>query len=140
MLSNKKASTLVAENLIFIILNVLFFVILVIFIINQGSSESSYEKTYSKQIALLIDSAKPGMILKLNMAEGKEIADSNDFDFSRVVSINGNSVNVKLSERTGHSYEFFNDVNVSYYPDELSDGRYNSNYIFTINSKEPQNE
>jgi len=63
---NKRGEILV-ENLIFIILNLAFVVIMVLFLLKQGSGATIMENTYSKQIALMIDVAKPGMLLKINL-------------------------------------------------------------------------
>ena len=105
---NKKGIIL-AENLVFIILNIVFLTILILFEVKQGSGAVVLEESYAKNIALLIDSAKPVMILKLNMEDAKKLAEKNDLDFSKkgeVVQINGNIVTVKLSEKGGYSYSF----------------------------------
>lgn len=118
------------ENIIFIILNLLFLIILVLFIARQGGGAIVLEQSYAKQIALLVDSAKPVMIINLNMDKAKKLADKNKIDFSEVVKINGNIVTVKLSERGGYSYSFFNDVDVTAFP-----GVREGVYTFTINEE-----
>jgi hypothetical protein len=130
---NKRGDILVG-NIIFLMLNFIFLSILILFLMKQGSGAIVLEQAYAKQIALLIDSSKPVMELRLNMEDAKELAEKNKIDFSKkgnVVQINGNLVTVKLSESGGYSYSFFNDVEVGAYPD----GEY---YIFTINNKENQ--
>ena len=64
----------------------------------------------------------------------KFIADGNEVEFSNVVKISGNVVNVRLSEKGGYQYSFFNDVSANAYP-EKENGEYTGNYIFTINKK-----
>ncbi len=118
------------ENIIFIILNLLFLIILVLFIARQGGGAIVLEQSYAKQIALLVDSAKPVMIINLNMDKAQKLADKNKIDFSEVVKINGNIVTVKLSERGGYSYSFFNDVDVTAFP-----GVREGVYTFTINEE-----
>jgi hypothetical protein len=132
---NKRGEILI-ENIVFIILNMIFLTILVLFLLKQGTGTVLLEDAYSKQIALLIDSAKPGMILKLNMEDGFEVAKSKGVDFSKVVSVNKNFILVKLSEKGGQEYPFFNDVEVSAYPD-LDDvsKEFNGYYILTISKK-----
>ncbi len=116
----KKRGELLIGNVIFIILNLIFLTILVVFIIKQGSGAVSLEQSYSKQIALIVDSAKPGMKIEVDMQQArnsnKEWYDSNYFD---TVVFTDNLVTVKLSEESGYSYSFFNDVKVSYdiYPE-----------------------
>ena len=125
----KKRGTILVENVVFIVLNILFIAILILFIARQGSGAIVLEQSYAKQIALLIDSAQPGMIIKLDMEKGKNLAEENGINFEDAVRINGNTVIVKLSDQGGYSYSFFNNVNVGEpYPDE-------TNYIFTINKQ-----
>jgi len=134
-MKNKRGDILV-ENVIFIVLNIIFVSILILFLFRQGSGAGLLEQTYSKQIALMIDSAKPVMEIKLNMEKTKKIAEENKFDFKDVVSITGNVVNVKLSQKGGHEYSFFNDVEVKAFPETDSKNEYTGVYVFTINKKE----
>jgi len=122
-----KRATILVENVIFIVLNLLFLTILILFIAKQGAGAIVLEQSYAKQIALLIDSAQPGMFIELNMKKGKELAEKNGIDFAEAVRISGNTVIVKLSEQGGYSYSFFNNVKADTpYP-------VGSNYIFAIN-------
>lgn len=121
-----KKGTILMENIIFLILNLLFLMILVLFLIRQGQGAIVLEQAYAKHIALVIDSAKPVMLIKLNMEKGKKLAEENGLDFDDVVRIDGNLVTVKLSEKGGYTYSFFNDVDVGPY----SEGDF---YILTIN-------
>ena len=134
-MKNKRGDILV-ENVIFIVLNIIFVSILILFLFRQGSGAGLLEQTYSKQIALMIDSAKPVMEIKLNMEKTKNIAEENKFDFKDVVSITGNVVNIKLSQKGGYEYSFFNDVEVKAFPETDSKNEYTGVYVFTINKKE----
>jgi len=86
-------------------------------------------KTYSKQIALMLDASKPGTILKLNLNELKEVSDKKGIAFEDVVKINENLVIVKLSDKGGSTYSFFNDIEVIAFSDE-------EYYIFTVDLKQ----
>ncbi len=130
-LKNRKGDILI-ENVIFIILNIIFISLLLIFLWNQGSGAVLLEQTHAKQISLLIDSSEPVMKIKLNMDKAFELAKENGLDFDEVVTITGNVVNVKLSEKGGYEYAFFNDVRVGPYPEEIK-GEYTGVYVFTIN-------
>ena len=92
------------------------------FIFSKSGSEANLEEKYSKQIALIIDSAKPGMTIHLNMEDAIEKAKENlgEDRIDEIVSISGNTVTVKLRERGENSYSFFNDVSVSIFPDTSS--------------------
>lgn len=132
---NKKGDILI-ENVIFIVLNVIFISILILFLWKQGSGAVLLEQSYSKQIALIIDSAKAPMEIKLNMEKLFEISQKNEMDFSEVAAITGNIVKVKLSQKGGYEYSFFNDVKVEAFPEKNSENEYTGVYIFTINEKE----
>jgi len=98
-LNMEKRGTILIENVIFIILNLLFLVILILFIAKQSGGAIVLEQSYAKQIALLADSAKPGMSIQLNMEKGYKLAQENNIDFKDVVKVNGNIITVKLSDQ-----------------------------------------
>lgn len=126
---SKKANIL-TENLLFIILNLVFVVILVLFIFSRMSVEGILEEKYAKQIALIIDGAKPVMEIHLNMKDAVEKAKSNNILPQEIVGISENSVNVKINSRgEGYSYSFFNDVDAVIYFDTTS----SFTYIIKIN-------
>jgi len=120
------------ENVIFIILNILFLAILILFLLKQGQGAILLEQSYAKQIALLIDSAKPGMTIILDMSKAKDLAEKNNIEFKDIVTKIDNIITVKLSEKGGYSYSYFNDVDVSLYPDKTNPEDITS-YVIKIN-------
>lgn len=131
-MNNKRGVTLLLENIVFIILNVVFIVIIILFLSSKVGSASVLEEKYAKEIALILDASKPGMMITLNMADAIKAAQSNlgQNSVNGIVSINSNIVTVKLQNGQGYSYSFFNNINISsYYLDEA-----NNNYIFFIGS------
>jgi|TARA_Y100000310_G_C20479060_1_gene713829 hypothetical protein len=128
----KKRGQILVENIIFIVLNLIFLTILILFIYSKIGSEAILEEKYSKQIALMIDSAKPGMNILLNMEDALIKADENSWDRKKIVFIEGNTVTVKLREKGGNSYSFFNDVDVSIFPDTSSNPI--KEYVVKINN------
>ncbi len=120
----KKKGEILVGNVVFIMLNLMFILILVLFLLRQGNGAIVLEESYAKQIALVIDSATPAMLIKLDMEKGKKIADKNGIAFSEVVNVDGNVVRVQLSEKGGYTYSFFNDVDVGVYPDGEGEGMY----------------
>lgn len=112
---NNRGEILV-ENVIFIILNLIFLTILILFIARQGQGVVILEESYAKEIALLIDSAQPKMVMQLDMSDAREVAEKNGIDFDKIVNIEGNIVKVKLTKDSGYSYSFFNNVEASSYP------------------------
>jgi hypothetical protein len=131
---NRKGNIL-PENVIFIILNLLFLTILIGFISKQGNGAIVLEQSYAKNIALLIDSAKPITEMTLDMKDAFNLAKKNGIPLEEIVKIDGNTVTVKLSSGGGYQYSFFNNVEVTAYPDILP----NQNYIIKINGYK-QNE
>lgn len=128
-----KKGELLVENVIFIILNLAFLSIVVLFVVQQSSSVSELEEVYSKKAALMIDSAKPAMKLKFDMGEGLEEAEDSAINFEDALRVEDNNVIVSLSNKTSHSYHFFNKVNVSSYPEKNKQNEYTGLYVLTIN-------
>jgi len=126
---NKKANIL-TENIIFIILNLVFLTILLLFLFSKMQSVAVLEEQYAKQIALIIDSSKPVMDIRLNMEKAFNKKEEG-WDIKNIVTIDENKkiVTVKLRERGGYSYSFFNDVDVTVYPD-INNSR---DYVIKIN-------
>jgi hypothetical protein len=131
----KKKGTILVENVIYIILNGVFLFALALFLIKQGSGAIVLEQAYSKEIALIIDSANPVMLIKIDMSKGQEIAKDNEIDFKEIVKVEGNIVSVKLTGAGGYNYAFFNDVDVKAYPEVNAQNEYTGMYILTINEK-----
>ena len=129
--TGKKGDILVGD-VIFLVLNLIFLVILIIFVVSKTNDASRFEEIYAKQIALIIDSAKPGMTIYLNMEDAIEKAMDENQNIGTLVRINGNMVTVKLKEKGEYSYSFFNDVNVSAYLDTESNKQ---EYVIIVNEK-----
>lgn len=100
-----------------------------LFLFRQGSGAIVLEQSYAKNIALLIDSSRPVTEMKLNMKEGFNLAEANGINAEDIVKINGNIVTVKLSGQGGYDYSFFNNVDVTVYPDIYPE----KNYVIKIN-------
>jgi len=123
----KKKGEMLMENLIFIILNLVFLGILVLFLINQGNGAIFLERSSAKQISLLIDASSLNSLLKLDFEKPMKAAEKNGVDIGDIVKIDNekNLVTISLKEKSSYSYHFFNDVKVESYPDGIY-------YIFTI--------
>lgn len=117
------------ENIIFIVLNLIFLIILIVFLVSRMGSNFVLEEKYAKQIAMIIDSAKPVTRIDLNMEDAINKREKG-WDIENIVIINGNVVTVKLREKGGYSYSFFNNVDA----DAYSKGN-SKEYVITINEK-----
>ena len=111
--ADRKKGNVLTENIIFVILNLVFLSILILFVFSKSGGAAVLEEKYAKQIALIIDSAEPVMAISLDMSDAVKTARDNGISAGEIVSINGNVVNVHLRDKEGYSYSFFNDVDVS---------------------------
>jgi hypothetical protein len=127
----KRGSNLLTENVIFIILNLVFFAIIIGFIFSKTGSSALMEEKMAKQAALIIDSAKPVTVIKMNVEDALATAKKEKYTGNIILS-QGNTVTVKLRDNGGYSYSFFNNVNVSIFPDS-SQGDV-KDYIIVINN------
>lgn len=109
-LKKNNRGTVLVENTIFIILNLIFLTIMVLFIYSKAGGVSLLEESYAKNIALLVDSSQPEMEIYLDMSDAIEKAEKEGYPVESIVEINGNIVSVKLTKDSGYSYSFFNDV------------------------------
>ena|SRR5271157_1986755 len=112
---NKRGSTILIENIVFIVINIIFIVILIVFLSSKSQNAAVLEEKYSKEIALILDAARPGMIISLNMDDAVTAAQQNlgKNNIDNIVNITGNIVTVKLTKNGGYSYSFFNNVNLT---------------------------
>jgi len=101
----------------------------ILFLYRQGNGAIVLEQSYAKNIALLVDTGRPIMEMKLNMEDAINLAEKNGLKREEIVKITGNTVTVKLSDKGGYSYSFFNNVDVTAYPDIPTE----KNYIIKIN-------
>ena len=111
---NKRGSTILIENVIFIILNLIFVSMLIAFIFTRSSSAGVLDEKYAKEIALALDAARPGMMITIYMNDAVKIAETNlgKNNLNNIVTISGNVVTVKLSPSASYSYSFFNNVSL----------------------------
>ncbi len=109
-------------TVIFLILNLLFFSIILIFIMTSSNNITFYEDVYSKQVALLIDSSRPGTRIILSNSDFLDIF-SRDIEKENIkrdnffsVSQENKRVTFKFKESafSGFAYYFFSDIFLEY--------------------------
>src|SRR3989344_4904462 len=112
----RKRAEILQENVVFIVLNVAFFSILILFIYSQGSSVHLKEEETAKQIALLIDASKPRTHMEINIADFLKKLDKNGISKEKSIEIDNikNLVIVRWSKDSFYEYSYFNDVDVEY--------------------------
>jgi len=128
-LKNKKGEEHLLWNVLSILLILIILSGLLLFVHIKINGAVILEQSYSKNIALLIDASTPVMDMKLNMDKAFDLAEKNKIPRDEIVQIENNIVTVRLSQKGGYSYSFFNDVDVSAYADIYP----NKNYIIKIN-------
>lgn len=131
----KKADASLLETIIFLILNIIFFLTMGYFAYNSGTQSFIYEQAYAKQLALLVDNARPDMVVMVNIDELIPIALKKNKDINQVFSVdeNTNEIKVNLNPKGGYSYKYFSDNSVKLDVKE--------NYLFvTITKKGDLNE
>ena len=74
--------------------------------------------------------------MKVNLEKLMKVSEKNEFPFENVIRLENNKVFVKLSEKGGKDYHFFNDVFAAAYPELNSQGEYSGKYIITISENE----
>lgn len=109
-----ESDTVILENVIFIVLNLIFFSALLIFVYSSGQGKLVYEQMYAKQIALFISGAEPEMELLLDITKPLELAGEKDSEKIFVIDQEENLVKVSLSSAGGYSFQYFSDYDVEF--------------------------
>ena len=111
---NKKAK-LVLELIIFIILNLVFFVTMIYYVHSSGNKSFVYERIYAKKIGLSISSAKSGTIIGINVEDLIDFAKKNKFE-GKIINISDdrNVVEISTSKGSKYSFNFFNNNGVEW--------------------------
>ena len=100
------------EEVIFVLVNLVFFSMLFFFVYNTSHSIFLTERLYAKEIALSIDSAKPGTQINIDISDLYKVASKNNFDINNAFYFKDNLVSVKVSQGEGYSYYYFTDYNI----------------------------
>jgi len=102
----------------FIVLNIVFFGVLLVFVVKASTGALVYEQAYAKQVALLIDEAKPDMQILVDFEEGVKTAEKNKKTSDLIrVDDKVNQVIVNLGSKGGYGYKYFSDYEVNVYDD-----------------------
>lgn len=105
---------LLLKNITFILLNLLFFAILLFAVARVATGDALYEKFFAKQIALMIDEAKPDTNLSLDASELIYKIRKNKVSSADAVGIKDGKVIIKINKGGGYSYNYFSNNLVTY--------------------------
>jgi hypothetical protein len=120
-LKSKRSQGFLTENVVFIIIAVAFIAILFVFLYRISSTTRMIEEGTAKKLALMLDSAKPGTTIEMNINNLLEQKETTIGELD-MISITGNIITVKLKEDSGYSYGFFNNISVQRKINTLADG------------------
>lgn len=100
-------------NIIFLVVNILFFSMLMLFVFKASTGAMVYEQAYAKQIALLIDYSKPETDIKIDFSKAINVAKENK-KIQNLVKIDeaNKEVIISLSGQGGYGMRYFSDYNV----------------------------
>ena len=89
---------------------------MLMFVNSSGNRDFVYEQIYAKEIALIIDNAKPDMAILFDVSELIEIAKENRKDVSEIIKLDkeDNIVWVSLKGDRGYSYKYFSGSDVEF--------------------------
>lgn len=113
----KKGDEILTEELIFIILNSIFFISLIFFVINSGSSDSVIEETYAKKIAIILDSMNSNMEVNISVDVLLEAMEDNELLNFIPVSAQGNFVKVSVRKDSSYTFSYFSSVSPKFFLD-----------------------
>jgi hypothetical protein len=114
----KKGDELITEQVIFIILNLVFFSALLFFIIRSGSSDAVYEETYAKKLALILDGMNENMEVNVSIETLVEGMEKNNVLNQIPVSVNNNLLNVKITKSgLGYNFHYFSKLTPQFFLD-----------------------
>ena len=100
-------------NVIFIVANLLFFSMFMIFVFKASTGAMIYEQAYAKQIAMLIDYSEPKTDIKIDFSKAISVAKENEKiqNLVKVDEVN-KEVIVSLSGQGGYGMKYFSDYKV----------------------------
>lgn len=91
-------------NVLFILLNIAFFAMVIYFVHDAASGAGMKEKILAKEVALMINAARPGTEIEIDISAYEEIAKKNNI--KNFIEIGNDNVTVTLSGK-GFVYPYF---------------------------------
>ncbi len=110
---NKRGDILM--NVMFITLNLLFFLTMALFVHRAASSAFVYEEAYAKKIALILNRAESGMEIELDISDLVNVALKNKIDPTKIQEIikidsDNGTIMVKAKPEGGFVYPYYSDL------------------------------
>jgi len=129
LFKNKKSQDSIAGTIVFIIVAAVFFGILLLFISQIGTGAGTLEKIYSREIAVAIDSMRPGTEITFYLPDLFDKAKANNFNGNIIFpNYENGTITIRAVEGAGNSYSYYTKLE----PGSVSFNR--EKKIITINS------
>lgn len=113
-----KRGGLVLQRVSYVLVNLVFFFILLLFVFKSATGAAVYEQAYAKQVALLIDEAEPDILILIDFEKGIEVAEGNKKTSGLIKQDKEeNKVIVNLGGKGGYGYKYFSNYEVTFYED-----------------------
>jgi hypothetical protein len=128
-------TSLAMDSIMYLIICALVFIALLWFVNSYEKGSAFYEDFYAKEIVGAINSAKPGMELKVDISNIAEIALENGKSVGSIVAVDNvnNLITVSSRLNSGTSFGFFNDVDIVDFRVELPGGNsQTTQFIFRV--------
>ncbi|MEM4259168.1 MAG: hypothetical protein QXS38_00175 [Candidatus Pacearchaeota archaeon] len=109
-----KIGDIVMDNIVYLIILIIFFAGMMTFVYSKMNGAAVWEDYYAKEIVKVIDLSEPGDEITLDVHKATEIAQKNKVDFDKIFSFDNlrNEVCVRLSAGRASCYYYFNNVSV----------------------------
>jgi hypothetical protein len=108
----KNKRGVVIGTVIFILLNLIFFSLALLFVRDRTGGDEVKEKVLAKEIALFINSAEPRTLVLFDIQEFKDIAKANNINDENMIKLDNGRVIVAL-KGAGFSYPYFSGYKIS---------------------------
>ncbi|MBM3246937.1 hypothetical protein FJZ17_00125 [Candidatus Pacearchaeota archaeon] len=124
-IKNKKGDEIISKQLIFLILNLIFLLAIMFFIVRASTGAAVLEETSAKTVAILIDSMKPGTEANFSLTKLYDFAEKNRYS-GQVISIdsNTNTIHIQVLGSGGYNFQFLSSSkSFSYYVDKSQENQ-----------------
>jgi len=107
-------STILMDNVIYLVLAAIFMVGMLAFVSGQSNGSDIWTQYYSEEVARILDYSQPGDKISVPIDRASKIAQSNDVELSEMFVFDNSKgmVGVKLSEGRRSYFTYFTDFDV----------------------------
>ncbi len=143
-MNNKGEGGILTNNLMYIILFLVFFMLMFYYAIGYQDGASVWEDFYTKEIVKIINELEPGTEVYLDVTKLTDIAFRNGKTKKEIIYFDNveNSVIVSLNKGSGTKFNFYNDVVISEPEIKLISGgpKTNQLYFKVVETQRSNNE